>query len=586
MSDEAKICGYCFHAQMRNGRCAACGKAIPATTALALPVGSWLAGRYCVGYPIGEPGGFGIAYRCWEYDLCRSVVIKELFPGNLVTRYPGNSQVQMLNRNVEEHFARLRELFIGEARKLAQLEEVEAVVRVLSYFQENGTAYFVMPFVEGEPLSARIDPQQHLSAHDALMLLWPLLLGLAGVHRQGLLHRDIKPENVLVKKNGQPVLIDFGNATNLAALTVLEHTGFYAYSRHFSAPEQQANDQQRMGPCTDIYALCGLLYYAVSGQRPVDASERNAGVPLAPLRQLAPDVEAVPDLYIEVVERGLSLDEAQRPASADALIDALAPLAPDAAAHWVESLPANSFGGRMRRIHAAASSGRTLPVQWNLWAGIFQWFWLFAYRLPAPASGVAIVVLFAAGIGLTTLSLPIFLLTGLVITGILCAAFADALLYRRIATLGASLGRNSARAQDILAQAGLPHAPSMLIGLTVPILLLGFSLLQEGYEKNVQEQVARAISLPAVRQLYTEFWVRNGVVPPTLEDMGYYFTADSEVKELSLVGGELHVVLAIPEVAGRKFILRPEFTSEQHKDFIWRCKVMGGPSVYVPAACQ
>jgi len=584
MGNEAGVCGYCFLSQLRDGRCGACGKAAPVAATAALPVGSWLAdGRYCVGYPLGDPGGFGIAYRCWEYDLRRMVVVKELFPGDLVTRYPGSTQVQTLNENTGRHFALQRELFIEEARRLAQLEEVEAVVRVLSYFQENGTAYFVMPFVEGEPLSGRINPKQRMSAVQALSLLWPLMLGVAGVHRQGMLHCDIKPENVLIKKNGDPVLIDFGNAVSLAALADGRKGGFHAFSPNFSPPEQQSNDKSRMGLWTDVYAICALLYYVVSGQRPVDARERGGSDDLTPLRQLVPDSEAVPDIFVATVEHGLRLNKEERLSSVDALIDALAPLAPGAAVHWAEALPINAFGQRMRRVNGAVETGRALPVQWNWRAGLFQWFWFFAHRLPAPATGLAAIVLLAAAIGLVVQAFPIFLMIGLLISGALGAAFADALLYRRIATLGSGLRGDSAQARQVLARAGQPHPSSMLLGLAVPLFMLGFGVLRQGYEEAVQEQVERAIALPAVRERYAEYWALHGAVPLSLEELDYQFMPDSEVGELSLVGGNLHAVMAIPAVSGRKFILRPAPGRGGNID--WRCEAIGVPAIYIPSAC-
>lgn len=586
MSNEPKLCGYCFLHHVKDGKCSTCGKSAPNTATVSLPVGSWLAGRYCVGYLLGSPGGFGIAYRCWEHDLRRPVVIKELFPGDLVTRYPNNTQVQVLNEDARQNFALQRNLFIEEARKLAQLEEVDSVVRVLSYFQENNTAYFVMPFVEGEPLSSRISPQQRLSAQDALSLIWPLAQGLEGVHRQGLLHRDIKPENVLIKKNGQPVLIDFGNATSTATLADPRAGGFHAFSPHFSAPEQQANDRNRMGPWTDVYALCGLLYYIVSGQRPVDARERIAGNTLVPLRRLVTDTQLVPDLFIEVIERGLSLDEACRPAKIVTLLEGLAPLRP-APFHWIEALPESAFGIRMRNIHAAIHSGRVLPVQWNLWAGLFQWFWFFAHRLPAPAAGIAALLLLTAALGFVTQALPVFLGIGLLISGTLSAAFADALLYRRVANVGASLRvSDPAHAKNLLAKAGYPYPKAMLIGLTVPVCLIGLGFLREIYEKNVREQITRAIASTLPRQqLFIEYWERNGAPPPSLEEMGAPFTADSEIHELSLVGGDLHMTLAIPAVAGRKLILHSQTSYGGSTHISWICESIDIPAVYVPLVC-
>lgn len=591
MSQQSKLCGHCFLSQINEGICGACGTPVPPSAlaaSIVLPVGTLLDHRYLVGYPLGAPGGFGIAYRCWEDDLRRVVVIKELFPADLVTRYPNSPQVQIMNEGAATHFRTQRDLFLDEARKVAQLEEVDSVVRVLRFFPENNTAYFVMPFVEGEPLSTRVDERGRLSLDAALALFWPLAEGLAGVHRQGILHRDIKPENIIIKKDGQPVLIDFGNAISLNSLLGAPSGGFHAVSPHFSAPEQHGNQRARMGPHTDVYALCGLLYYAVSGQRPTDVKDRNSTADaIVPLRRLVPDL---PDIFVQTVERGLSLEESQRPASVEALLDALAPLRP-AAFHWIQALPDNPFGARMRSIHQAMQSGRHFPLQWNVQAGIFQWFWLFSQRLPAAATGIAALVLLAAALGMVTRTLWLALFMGVIITGVLCAAFSDSLLYRRVATLGSSLhggvGQDGrAMAESLLSRTGRPHPGWMMVGLAVPMLLLGFGVLRESYEKGVREQVALAIALPGLRQQFEEYFQTRGVVPPSLADLGYEFTPDNEIKSAQIVAGDLHLTLALPAVLAHKIILHSQRGDSAGPRIIWACEVTDLPAAFTPDGCQ
>lgn len=583
MSQPNRLCGYCFLSQAENGVCAACGTAVPpAAATVTLPVGTWLDHRYLVGYSLGAPGGFGIAYRCWEDDLRRVVVIKELFPADLVTRYPGNPQVEILNPGAAAHFRTQRDLFLDEARRVAQLEEVDSVVRVLRFFPENNTAYFVMPFIEGEPLSKRVDDGGRLSLDAALALFWPLAEGLAGVHRQGILHRDIKPENILVKKSGQPVLIDFGNAVSLASLQGARSGGFYAVSAYFSAPEQDGNQLARMGPHTDVYALCGLLYYAVSGQRPADSKARKSGA--ATLLALQDLVPGLPGIFVQIVEQGLSLEESRRPASVEALLDALAALRP-AAFHWLQALPGNAFGARMRGIHQAIQSGRNFPIQWNLQAGLFQWFWLFSQRLPAAATGIAALVLLAAVLGMATQSLWFALSGALAGTGLLCAAFADLLLYRRVATLGDGSQGNRAMAQHLLSQAGVAHPGWMMAGLAVPVLLLGFGIIRENYEKGVRDQVAMAIALPGLRQQFEHYFETHGTVPLSLADLDYEFIADNEIRSAQIIAGDLHLTLALPAVAAHKIILHSQ-RGQQAGGVVWVCESTDLPVVFTPADCR
>ena len=137
-------------------------------------MGTVLDGKFVVGNLLGSPGGFGIAYLGWDRVLQRKVVIKELFPDGLVTRAAGSTKAVDPVQSTHRAFFNLqRELFLDEARKLARLDGVDAVARVIHYFAENDTAYFVMPHVPGTSIAARV-------AHDG-----PLRPGAGGVDGAG-----------------------------------------------------------------------------------------------------------------------------------------------------------------------------------------------------------------------------------------------------------------------------------------------------------------------------------------------------------------------------------------------------------------
>ena len=179
------LCGSCFHSSEPGHVCSHCGAAlVERAVPMALPVGTLLDGKFVVGDVLGAPGGFGIAYLGWDRVLQRKVVIKELFPDRLVTRLAdGGVDVVELRHRV--YFNQQRELFLDEARKLARLDGVDAVARVIHYFAQNDTAYFVMPHVAGTSLARRVAGSGRLPPAQVLQWLWPLAQGLQAIHELG-----------------------------------------------------------------------------------------------------------------------------------------------------------------------------------------------------------------------------------------------------------------------------------------------------------------------------------------------------------------------------------------------------------------
>lgn len=190
-------------------------------------------------------GGGGISYLAYESHLEREVVIKEHFPPTLCFRAPGTSGVQPVSA---EGYERSLAAFCREARILAGVNH-PGVVRVHDIFQACGTAYMVMEYAEGERLT------DWLPAHVAepvavTSVLQRLLEALDWLHAREVLHRDIKPSNIIIRPDGQPVLIDFGAAMLGTPPTTITLVGTPGYA----APEQ-FQQHGRVGPWSDLYAL-------------------------------------------------------------------------------------------------------------------------------------------------------------------------------------------------------------------------------------------------------------------------------------------------------------------------------------------
>ena len=233
-----------------------------------LPVGTILHGRYTVGMALGE-GGFGITYAGFDSSLDRRVAIKEFFPGSAVWRDAKTSTVVSCNssRIQREIFETEKQKSIGEAKSLAQLDDIDAVVRVLDFFEENNTAYIIMEFVEGVTLKNYAKQQPELlSVKQALSLLLPVLRAVETIHGRGFVHRDISPDNIMINKKEEAKLLDFGAVKTVtdAEGSATEHP---VVKRGFS-PIELYTTTGRIGPWSDVYSTCATIYYLVTGKIP------------------------------------------------------------------------------------------------------------------------------------------------------------------------------------------------------------------------------------------------------------------------------------------------------------------------------
>jgi serine/threonine protein kinase len=265
-------------------------------------------GRYEIVAILGQ-GAFGITYRARDLQLDREVALKEYLPALLATRIDG---VTVLPRSTQtaDDFAWGRSRFLDEARTMARLAQVPAVVQVHDFLEANGTAYVVMQLIEGETLGARRRRQGALAPPAVERILAPLLDGLEQVHAKGILHRDIKPENIIIGPDGSPTLIDFGAsrvaiADRTQALTAV-------FTPAYAAPEQITSGQQ--GPYTDIYAMAATLYACVSGLEPVSAAKRMMADAAMPSAHEVAGV-GFGDNLLSAIDAGLLAKPEQRPQS-------------------------------------------------------------------------------------------------------------------------------------------------------------------------------------------------------------------------------------------------------------------------------
>jgi serine/threonine protein kinase len=233
-----------------------------------LPIGTILDSNYRILELIGQ-GGFGITYKAENISLGNIVCIKELFISGNSTRGANNT---VHSQNMKENsFNYFKERFITEARDLAKFNN-PGIVKVTRVFEQNDTAYFVMDFVEGETLKNYVSKNGRLTIKAALPIMDGLMNALEYVHNKGMLHRDIKPDNVLIDKNGNVVLIDFGSARQFTEGYTVTHTSMITPGY---APLEQYDERVKRGAFTDIYSLGATMYFLLTGQKPIPATSRS-----------------------------------------------------------------------------------------------------------------------------------------------------------------------------------------------------------------------------------------------------------------------------------------------------------------------
>ena len=318
---EINRCPHCMRelTGLRGGACPFCGFNAQKSPqpAEAMPRNTILNGKYLVGDVLGR-GGFGITYIGFDLSLESRVAIKEYYPSGAAMRREGESELYW-SSSYKFHSSRedAKNYFLKEARKMARVENIPSVVRVRETFLANETAYIVMDYVEGETLKARLRREGPMTYTACYALLRPMMQDLCKIHRQGVIHRDISPDNIMIQRDGSVKLLDLGAAKDLNKHSdeVSVPVGKNGYS-----PMEQYLNNGRIGPWTDVYALCATIYYACYGKRVPQSLER---LEQDTLRFDLPTREPIPPYVVGALRKGLAVRAADRTQSVDALLDQL-----------------------------------------------------------------------------------------------------------------------------------------------------------------------------------------------------------------------------------------------------------------------
>ena len=236
-----------------------------------LPHGCIINNRYIIGKTIGS-GGFGITYKAWDMKLETVVAVKEYYPLGLVNRVPGTKDVNLVSKKRVTEYNNGYTRFLDEARNMAKFNGHINIVNVFEFFEENGTAYIVMEFLEGQDLKAFVNNMGgRLDADTSIHIISEISKALETIHKKGIIHRDISPDNIFVCLNNTIKLIDFGAARFSESgdknLTIILKPGF--------APPEQYEKVNEQGPWTDIYALGATMYMILTGCKPDESTNRK-----------------------------------------------------------------------------------------------------------------------------------------------------------------------------------------------------------------------------------------------------------------------------------------------------------------------
>lgn len=237
-----------------------------------LKVGTILHGTYRIdGYL--SSGGFGNTYVATKVEFGEKYAIKEFFMRGVSQRDSNNTTVSVSNVENETAFASQLEKFKKEARRLRTLNS-EHIVKVYDLFDENGTSYYVMDYIEGESLSQWLKRTgKHMSEKRVLQILPQILDALEVAHNEGILHLDLKPANIMMDKLGNVKLIDFGASKQQSMSGGATSTSAIAYSKGYAPREQMEQNPKKFGPWTDFYALGATLYNLLTNKKPPLSSD-------------------------------------------------------------------------------------------------------------------------------------------------------------------------------------------------------------------------------------------------------------------------------------------------------------------------
>lgn len=239
-----------------------------------LPIGTSLyKGIYVINKVLSK-GGFGITYLAKRTDDKSNVVIKEYYKREWHIRDIHSSQIT-INSESSDIEGKFRKKFKKEAETIMRLEHPN-IVKVFDFFEENGTLYYSMEYIDGVSVSDYVKTRGKFNEEQGLELIRVIANTLGYIHDNNELHLDITPRNIMIKKNLQVVLIDFGVSKHYNEDGKQSTTTPVAHSDGYAPKEQYLSDGMiKFSPATDVYALAATFFFMLTGVTPPNANDRQ-----------------------------------------------------------------------------------------------------------------------------------------------------------------------------------------------------------------------------------------------------------------------------------------------------------------------
>lgn len=281
-----------------------------------LNIGSTLQnGKYEIVKVLGQ-GGFGITYLARHTLLGTLHAVKEFFPSGYCNRDENTSHITVSTRSNVDLVGKLRARFISEARNIAGLNH-PGIIKIHDIFEENGTAYYVMDFIEGESLEDMVKRSGALSQAKAVEYITKVAEAIEFIHSQNMTHFDIKPANIMVRQSDDtPIVIDFGLSKQFNREGHAQSTILLGISHGYSPIEQYFEGGiTSFSPQTDVYALGATLYYLLTSRTPPESPKLMNNIIEVP--------EHISPAVASAVKHAMRSDLKDRTPSARALINEL-----------------------------------------------------------------------------------------------------------------------------------------------------------------------------------------------------------------------------------------------------------------------
>ena len=268
-------------------------------------------GKYRIEKVLGK-GGFGITYLAEQKGLNRKVAVKEFFMSEYCNREEDTSHVSVPSVGSREVVDKYRVKFVKEAQIIAELDHPH-IVPIYDVFEENGTAYYVMKYIDGGSLSSLVKKGETMPHDEVLKYVRQVAYALRYCHDRNVAHLDVKPGNILIQ-DGSAVLIDFGISKHYNEDGDQTSSTPLGISKGYAPLEQyKRGGVSVFSPVTDIYSLGAVLYRLVTGQTPPDADEVNEdGLPTFP--------SDVPQYIQAAIAAAMQPKKKDRPQSVDDLL--------------------------------------------------------------------------------------------------------------------------------------------------------------------------------------------------------------------------------------------------------------------------